>query len=603
MTHDFDPQEREIKLANLKLVTGLWPFIKPRAWMLGICCGLLLIVTVFDILVPWFTRMAIDGFILPVADQKGTQILGLVIHEFSTFALLFFLVFCASFIIDFFQSAFMEYTGQKIILDLRCRLFSHMMQLPVPFFDKNASGRMVSRVAGDVENMNDMFSTILVFLFRDLMLMTGILVAMVLMNPRLALYTSLIIPLIIVSIAISSVFIRRAFRIIRQKIAEINHIFSESLTGIKIIQTTVSHLFFTQRFNRLNREHFDASMFQIRIFAIFMPFISFLGMLSSAIIIYIGSMAVTRNTLSIGELVAFLFYMKLFFRPLRELSEKFSMLQNALASGERIITILNRQIGSHPPTGSNTLTGPIQTIEFENISFSYKSNQPVLCDINITLEKGQSIGIVGHTGSGKTSIINLLAGFYSPDSGHIKINGIDHSTLKIEEIRKRTALVMQDPFLFSGSVKENIQPWETVLSDDILEKALKNANCDFLFSRHQGLDTEIKEGGNPFSSGEKQLVCIARAFATDPDLIIFDEATSYMDSQSEQKIHEAVHRLMIQRTSIIIAHRLSTVRNCNTIYLLRNGRIKEYGNHQELVARKGEYFHLLEKEKIYGAGI
>ena len=491
----------------------------------------------------------------------------------------------------------MEYTGQKIILNLRTRLFDHMAYLPVSFYDLNTSGRLVSRVAGDVENMNEMFTNILVFIFKDIVFMISILSVMFYINLKLTLFLTLLVPVILLSIFIFSKISRGVFRTIRQKISEINHSFSESITGIAVLQTTSSTDIFLKRFNKLNFEHFKAGMFQIRIFAIFMPFVGLLSVLSVGIIIYAGGTRVGNGEITIGILVAFLSYMKMFFRPVRELSEKFNLLQNALASGERIISVLNTK--SLKPSGSNNQTqlNNINDVEFKNISFSYNKNETVLKNISFSVKKGGSIGIVGHTGSGKTSIINLLAGFYQPDSGKILINNKKHDSYNIEDIRKKTALVMQDPILFSGTIRDNIQP-SLLENDTLLYKALKDAKCDFLFKTHSGLDTMIFEQGKPLSSGEKQLVCIARAFAFNPDLIIFDEATSYLDSESEQKVHTALKKLMQGRLSIIIAHRLSTVKNCDNLIFIKNGKIHESGTHEELVKLKGEYYHLLKKESI-----
>jgi ATP-binding cassette subfamily B multidrug efflux pump len=290
--------------------------------------------------------------------------------------------------------------------------------------------------------------------------------------------------------------------------------------------------------------------------------------------------------------------MKLFFRPLRELAEKFNLLQSALASAERIVTILNTDRARQRRSLQRNRISAIERIAFEHIDFSYKKGSPVLTDICFELTKGNAIGIVGETGSGKSSVINLINGFYTPDRGNIFVNEVLHNSINIRDIRDKTALVMQDPILFSGTIRDNIRPPQTHVGDDVLEKALHQANCGFLFEKFQGLSTRVREGGRPLSSGEKQLVCIARAFCFNPDLIIFDEATSYMDSQSEQQVHDAMNRLMKGRLSIIIAHRLSTVRECSTIVLLRGGRIRERGTHQELAALKGEYYHLLKKEKI-----
>jgi ATP-binding cassette subfamily B multidrug efflux pump len=610
-------EERINKMANLDIARSIWPFIRPYLGMLLLSTLLVFMVTFLELLMPIFTQKAFDGFIVPASGESGVRLFGYPVLTFKVFCIIFAGYILFSFIMDFIQTLFMEYTGQKIILNLRCVLFDHMLFLPASFYDDNSSGRLVSRVAGDVENMNEMFTSILIFICKDLLLMAGILCILFTIDGQLALYLSILVPIIIISITGFSKILRTAFRSIRQKIAEINHSFSEAVSGIKIIQTSSAQHHFIERFKRLNFENYTAALFQIRIFSIFMPFIGFLGVVSVAIILWTASFKVSDHTLTLGELVAFLTYMRLFFRPLRELSEKFNLLQNALASAERIVTVLSHQAPQLPVQKTKSHVDHIHTLKFEQINFSYQPDAPVLKDISFDLSKGQSIGIVGQTGSGKTSIINLLAGFYPPDSGRILINQNDYRSFPVQAIRHRLALVMQDPVLFSGSIAENIapnplgqhQPATSVSRfDDFathptqdrqgLEHALRQANCDFLFDNFDGLDTQIEEGGQPLSSGEKQLVCIARAFAVNPDLIIFDEATSYMDSHSEQTVHDAMNKLMKGRMAIIIAHRLSTVRSCDSILLLRDGRIRESGSHDALVDLKGEYYHLLKKETI-----
>lgn len=591
-------EEKESKLANREIAKAIWPFIKPFTWMLGLTTFLVFVVTFLDLLQPILIQKAFDGFIVPVKDTVGVELFGISVRSFKTYAIFFALFILTAFGLDFMQTLFMEYTGQKIILNLRCLLFSRMAFLEVAFYDQNTSGRLVSRVAGDVENMNEMFTSVLIFIFKDLFLMAGIMVILFTIDFTLALYLSLLIPILVVTIAGFSKVSRKVFRTIRQKIAEINHSFSEGIIGIKIIQTSAAGNSFFQRFRKLNFEHFSANLFQIKTYSIFMPFIGFLGVVSVAVIIWTASFQFLDNALTLGELVAFLTYMKLFFRPLRELSEKFNLLQNALASAERIVTVLN--INPVSPAIDQEAKGikRIDTLSFDRVDFSYKKEEPVLKQISFDLPRGNSIGIVGQTGAGKSSIINLVTGFYQPDGGKILINNNPHHRVPIKEIRNRLALVMQDPILFSGSIRENISPSVLAVQESVLEKALHDANCDFLFDKFDGLDTHIEQGGRPLSSGEKQLVCIARAFAFNPDLIIFDEATSYMDSQSEQKVHDAMQRLMKGRLAIIIAHRLSTVQECDSIILLRDGVIREQGTHASLVDSKGEYYHLLLKEQI-----
>ncbi len=613
-TRAFSTEEKKVSLEDLALVRALIPYVRPYAWMLVLTTLLVFSVTGFELVQPWLIQKAIDGFILP-SGNPGFQILGMEIRHFSTFCTGFAIIMLAGFVLDFSQSLFMEYTGQKIMLNLRCRLFAHMTNLPVAYFDKNTSGRLVARVAGDIENMNEMFTNVLIFIFKDLMLMAGIFVILFFTNKKLTLYLSLIVPVTAVGVFYFSGILRHVFRTMRQKYAEINHWFSEAVSGIRVIQTSTAEPRFIHEFKKLNMAHFRAAMAHIRIFAVFMPTIGLMGTLAVAVIVWSGSFMVADGTLTIGGLTAFLTYMRLFFRPLRELSEKFNLLQNALASAERIITVLNTpkaDAAEAPyPDGSSTASqikrpgalssGGIRHLSFENVDFSYTPGVPVLNRISFTLEKGGSLGIVGRTGSGKSTMINLAAGFYRPSGGRILINREDYRKLDIADVRRHTALVMQDPILFSGTVRQNISSafYQGDGKDDSrLEAALEKANCTFLFDKFSGLDTRLKNGGGPLSSGEKQLVCIARAFAFNPDLIIFDEATSYMDSRSEVIIHDAMKKLMAGRLSIIIAHRLSTVRACDHILVLKEGRIVEQGSHEQLVEAAGEYARLLEKERI-----
>jgi ATP-binding cassette subfamily B protein len=599
-SHAFSNEEKKVSLADLALFKALFPYVRPYAWMLALTTFLVFWVTGFELFQPWLIQQAIDGFILVSADP-GVSILGIEIQRFSVFGIWFGAVILAGFVLDFVQAMFMEYTGQKIMLNLRCRLFDHMTDLPVAYFDKNASGRLVARVAGDIENMNEMFTSVLVFIFRDLLLMAGVFAILFFTNHRLTFYLSLIIPVVFVGVVYFSGILRKVFRTLRQKTAEINHRFSEAITGIRAIQTCMAGPHFIREFKRLNLAHFSAAMSHIRVFAVFMPMVGLMGTMAVAVIIWNGSFMVQNQVLTIGELAAFLTYMKLFFRPLRELSEKFNLLQNALASAERIITVLNTPKAPQDKGGRKPVPDGIRCLAFEDVSFSYTAGVQVLKNISFSLEKGRSMGIVGQTGAGKSTIINLVAGFYSPTGGRILINERDYVHIDIADIRQHTALVMQDPILFSGTVRENLvrrQDVDLPQDDQRLEAALTKANCSFLFDKFSGLDTMLQDGGRPLSSGEKQLVCIARAFAFNPDLIIFDEATSYMDSQSEVKIHDAMKKLMEGRLSIIIAHRLSTVKSCDQILVLRDGLIIEQGRHEQLSRAGGEYARLLEKERI-----
>jgi ATP-binding cassette subfamily B protein len=383
-------------------------------------------------------------------------------------------------------------------------------------------------------------------------------------------------------------------------VAEINTRFSESIGGMKVIQMFLHESENYARFRKLNHENYEAGMDQIRLMAVFMPLIEILTTTSVACIVFYGGGRVLSGFISLGELVAFISYIRMFFRPIRDVAEKYNIVQNALSSAERIFLIIDSKEklsvpaeALSPRACTEASAAPFSSLSFEDVSFEYLPGEPVLKDISFHLSEGQSLGIVGPTGSGKSTLINLITRFYDPTSGRVSINGQDLRGLAPESYRCRMALVMQDPFLFSGTIRENILSGNTLLSDDALEDILTAANCRELVARSQnGLDTQLSEAGGSISSGERQLISIARAFARNPDLIVMDEATSYIDSRTEQKIQNALFNLMENRTAVIVAHRLATVRNLDRILVVRRGRIIESGSHETLMALQGFYYGL-----------
>ncbi|MCB9481666.1 MAG: ABC transporter ATP-binding protein [Desulfobacteraceae bacterium] len=578
-------------LSDLKILKVLFPFIKPYLHYLMLCVLFIFLITALDLLIPYLTKKAIDGFIL--SEVKGTTLLlGIKINSFFNLSLVFLGVILLIFIFDFFQSLFMEFTSQKIIYNLRKGLFFHMTHLPVSFYDKNSAGRLVSRAAGDIDNMNEMFSSILVFIFKDLVLMISIVVIMFFYDFKFAALVVSVIPCVIALVLFFSKISRKAFAVMREKIAGINHSFSENISGIKIIHTNNCFEYFYKKFQKLNYDNFRAGMTQIKIFGIFMPLIELFNIFSLTIILVYGASRINEEQITVGVLVAFISYMKMFFRPVRDLSEKFNLIQNALASAEKIAGILN-EAKEKDSKDAKDFNEEIKEIEFKNVSFSYKKGEKVLNGISFKIKKGESLGIAGHTGAGKSSIINLITGFYEPDSGEILINGKNIKIYKKHEIRKKLALVMQDPVVFSGTLADNLMPENKNVNKNFLDNCLLNANCMFAFKNNNGALMKIREGGRPLSSGEKQLLCIARAFAVSPELIIFDEATSYIDSGSEKMVHDAMKKLMEKRTSIMIAHRLSTIKHANNIIVIKNSKITESGNHSELIRKKGDYYRLV----------
>jgi ATP-binding cassette subfamily B protein len=394
---------------------------------------------------------------------------------------------------------------------------------------------------------------------------------------------------------------RDAFRVLRIKIAEINTHFSETIGGIEVIQVFRQEKNNYRHFKNLNHENYLAGMRQIRIFAVFMPVIEVLGSVSIAVVIFYGGRGVLAETVSLGALVAFIFYMRMFFRPIRDIAEKYNVMQNAMASAERLFLILDNTDKLQPPVsgGKPELEsgvpdmGKITELVMEDVSFQYVEGETVLKGISFRVRAGESIALVGPTGSGKTSLVNLIPRFYDPSMGRVLVNGHDIRNIDISVLRSKMALVMQEPFLFSETIRNNIVQGNLNLSEEAIAHIVKASNCEPLLNRlPDGLDTVLSERGASISSGERQLLSIARAFARDPDLILLDEATSYIDSDTEQKIQAALYNLMKNRTSIIIAHRLSTARIADNIIVINRGQIIEDGSHDELMQRKGFYFRL-----------
>ena len=645
---------------DLKLLKRIYPFTGPYRLLLFGSIGLVLLITVLDLALPYITKIAIDRYIVPLtasgssATDAGEKVEERVIRadlndpqqqalvnkyrqlftvegttasiSFKALAKLkkpdlavlrkddlagvtnitgiFLILVIINFMLNFVQKMIMEYTGHMIMHDLRIRLFGHIQNLATAFFTRNPVGRLVTRTTNDVQNMHELFTSVISMIFKDLFLLGGIAVVMLVINWKLALVSFTVLPLVVCA---SIIFARRArgiFRELRIKIAEINTRFSETIGGIRVVQLFRQETNNYRLFKQLNHENYLAGMKQIHVLAVFMPLIEILGAVAVALVIWHGGGRVLTGTLSLGALVAFIAYIRMFFRPIRDLAEKYNILQNAMASAERIFLILDSQDRLEWPAAQKRkdVSGlqRIKTLEFENVGFSYVGDQDILKNINFSINAGETVAVVGPTGAGKTTLINLIPRFYDPTAGRVLINGRDIRDAEASAFRSKIALVMQDPFLFSGTIRENIFQQNHNLTQDQEQSILEAANCKPLVDRlAQGLDTALTEGGASISSGERQLISIARAFARNPQLIVFDEATSYIDSPTELRIQQALEKLMKNRTSLIVAHRLSTVRHADRIIVLNRGRIIETGPHTDLMQQKGFYFrlHQLQNEK------
>ena len=634
---------------DLKLLKRMLPFLAPYRFWLVLSVGIVMALTLMDLALPYLTKMAIDRYVVPVteapapSETAAERFLIVNLEDARTARIVerhrdlfqvtdqsariawedlsrlppaalktlrhadlrgliwitaaFLLLIGLDFVFNFLQRLVMEYTGHRIMHDLRLKLFDRILNLSLTFFTRNPVGRLVTRVTNDVQNMHELFTSVLSMLFKDLFLLVGIGGMLLVMDWRLALASFAVLPLVIWSSLWFSRRVREVFRRQRIKIAEINTHFAETIGGIKILQGFRREADNEKRFRHLNHENYQAGMDHIHILAVFMPLVEVLAVITVAIIIWYGGSRILSADMTLGVLVAFISYLRMFFRPIRDLSEKYNILQNAMASAERIFQIMDSQDAlAQPAAGPMTAAdamGPIETIEFRNVGFSYVPGEPVLKDVSFQVAAGETVALVGTTGSGKTTLTMLLLRFYLPERGRILINDRDMTSVDPAALRARLALVTQEPFLFAGSVRENIFPKPETVSAAEVRAVLTAANCRSIVARlPQGLDTPIGEGGGALSSGERQLFSIARAFARDAEIVILDEATSYIDSNTETRIQEALKRLTANRTTIVVAHRLSTVREADRIIVMERGRIREAGSHQQLIRRQGYYYRL-----------
>jgi len=585
-----EPREKE----DLKLFKSFVPYFGRYRWRILISVGLMLILSLLDIVVPYITKMAVDLYIVPregVSSLQSVQLKGAlgagVIIAFISLAM---------FAVSFVQIMVMELAGQRIMHDLRIAAYKHIQGLPMAFFSENTVGRLATRVTNDIQNMQEMFTTVITFVMKDIFTLLGIIAVLVYMDLRLAIAMLLILPLVVWMTILFSRKSRGISRILRVKISEINSMFSESCGGIRVIQLFNAQARIRKEFRSLNHENFLAGVREIRVFGLFMPLVDMLGSLALAVVIFYGGGRVVADELSLGTLVAFISYAKMFFRPVRDLAEKHNILQNALASGERIAEIFDKK---KEDRGGSVDLDRIDTLEFKNVSFSYTSGKPVLDRVSFFVKAGDALAIVGPTGSGKTSLINLIVRFYDRTSGEILINNRPIESYSLSSLRSRIALVTQDPYLFSGTIRNNVHPQERSLTDKEFDGIMELSHARYVIDNlPQGADTMVGQAGTSLSSGERQLVSIARAFAHGPELIIFDEAASHVDTESEEKIRIATTRLKENRTSITIAHRLRSAVTADLILVLRHGRIKESGNHETLMEKKGFYHSLHTMDQV-----
>lgn len=562
------------------LMRRLLTYVKPYKKLFATCLGLIVVITACELALPYLTKIAIDRFI------RTSQIGGL-----HLLAALFVGILFVRLIFSFAQVYLLQLSGQKIMQDMRTQIFDHLMRLPVRFFDKNPVGRLVTRATNDVAAINEMYASVLVYLFKDVFLVLGIFVIMLQLNWRLGLLILVLAPVIVYATWEFRKRARDAYREFRRKLAKLNAYIQESLSGMRIIQLFAQERRSHKTFQAINQEEYEANMRQLMVFAVYQPIIHLMSALAVALIIWYGGWGVIQNSFTLGSLVAFLSYVEMLFAPIRDLAEKYNILQGAMASAERIFLLLDEPTedqakGRIPPTVQGAL-------EFRDVWFAYENDDWVLRGVSFTIKSGERVAIVGPTGSGKTTIISLLTRLYDIQKGQILFDGIDIRELDIKFLRSQMAVVLQDVFLFSGDILGNIRLQSEEIS---LERSVEAARfvqaSTFIEQLPNAYSAEVKERGATLSVGQRQLLAFARAVAFDPKILILDEATANIDSQTERLIQESLEKILRGRTSVTIAHRLSTIRESDRILVLHKGVLAEQGTHEELLARKGLYWAL-----------
>jgi ATP-binding cassette, subfamily B, multidrug efflux pump len=594
---DFREEEKLGKLYDSHLTRRLIKYLRPYRWWVALALSITLGVTAMEMAGPYLFHLAIDWYILPGfshAIARSVAIKGLL---WVCGAYLISLV--AGFGLQYSQVRIMQRVGQETMYDLRKEIFEHLQRLPMSFFDRSPVGRLVTRATTDVDALNDLFASGVVAMLNDFVLLFTMAAVLFRWHSYLALATLSPLPLMLVLTYFFRNKVRNANRRIRTAIARINAFLQEHISGMAVVQLFNREAKSKKQFEGLNRIHMEAYKDAIDAFAFFYPAVEFLSMAGVALLYWVGGVRVIAGTIEIGVLLAFMQYAQRFFRPIQDLSEKFNILQSAMAASERIFKLLDEPITIVSPAQPRALAEPRGEIEFRNVWFAYhggdapKEENWVLRDVSFRVEPGQTLAIVGHTGAGKTTIIQLLLRFYDIQRGQILLDGVDIRTMELQELRRLFGIVLQDPFLFTGTLESNVKLGTAHIGRGTVERALREVGLGpFLDTLSQGVETAVTERGSTLSVGQRQLVSFARALAHNPKFLILDEATSSVDTKTELMIRDALDRLLAHRTAVVIAHRLSTIQHAHRILVFHKGRLREQGSHQELLGLRGIYFRL-----------
>src|ERR1700691_222197 len=637
-------QEEEVlgKAYDARLMRRLLRYLHPYKWHVVVALAAIILKSGLDVLGPYLTKIAIDKYLAKSPDSHswiGDQLSSAPLTGIAQIGGLYVGILIFTFVLEFIQTYLMQWTGQKVMFDLRKQIFRHLQFMHVGFFDKNPVGRLVTRVTTDVDALNEMFTAGVVSIFEDVFVLAGILAIMMEMNWKLALITFAVLPLIVYATLIFRDKVRDSYRRIRTAIARINSYLQEAVSGMLVLQLFNREKRSFKKFSDINASHMEAFKDAIMAYSVYYPVVEILSSIAVASIIWFGGDEILRhmtvsslaiqfsknslftfhlvqNTMTLGVLVAFMQYAQRFFRPIQDLSEKYNILQSAMAAGERVFRLLDTKIDVTSPTIAKRPDG-LGRIEFDHVWFSYnpteqsgavtgegpvtkqtvtlENSEPdwVLRDVNFVIEPGETIAVVGHTGAGKTTLISLLMRFYDVQRGAIRIDGVDIKEMNLDDLRGRFGVVLQDPFLFSGTVEGNIRLGTARIQDEDVEQAAEDVNvADFIRTLPGGFKEEVRERGSTLSTGQNKLISFARALAHNPKILILDEATSSVDTETEFRVRDALNRMVEGRTALIIAHRLSTVQRADKIIVMHKGQVREMGTHQQLLAQRGIYFKL-----------
>ncbi|MBV9301349.1 MAG: ABC transporter ATP-binding protein [Acidobacteriaceae bacterium] len=585
-------------------------YLRPYKLVVGASLVLLLIDSLLQIIGPLLTKLAVDKYLVPAQHPVHTVLDRWLSTDvwtgLSQLALLYLAVVALGFLFDFGQTYLTQWTGQKAMFDLRRQLMAHLQTLDVAYYDKHPVGRLVTRVTTDVDVLNDLFASGLVTIIGDLLMLSFVILIMLRLSPGMTALMMGVMPFVVLTTVQFRRKASQSYRRIRIAIAKINAYLQEHIAGISVLQLFNREERSKEEFSTINRDHMLAFKDAITAYGWFYPVVEFLGMLALALLLGYGGFRIRHGALTLGVLVAFFQYGLRFFRPIQDLSEKYNILQGAMAASERIFKLLDTNPRIVSPEPALPVSDEPLDIEFDHVWFAYHGEDWVLKDVTFRVEPGETIAIVGHTGAGKTTLTNLLLRFYDVQRGTVRVGGVDVRDLDLFDLRRGFGIVLQDPYLFTGTVQTNIRLGTNGITHSMVRQAAEQVNLlGYIEELPDKFDTPVRERGNGFSTGQKQLISFARALAHNPRVLILDEATSSVDTETELRVREALTRLVSGRTSLIIAHRLSTIQRADRIIVMHKAQLREIGTHQELLAKRGIYWKLYQlqyKEQEIEAG-